>query len=93
MIFGLIFLLIGLGLILIGLYKVMEGLAHLGLDEDTDTGAIGLKYLHWGCISQIVGNILMAVFAGFPVIFIILTLITGFLAYKSKKLWDEAQSL
>lgn len=69
----------------------MEGLAHLGLDEGT--GAIGLKYLHWGCISQIVGNIIMAVFGGFPVIFIILTLIMVFLAYKSKKLWNESQVL
>lgn len=91
MILGLIFLLIGLGLVLLGLYKVMEGLAHLELDEDT--GAIGLKYLHWGCISQIVGNIIMAVFGTFPVVFIIMALIMVYLAYKSKKLWDEAQSL
>lgn len=81
MIFGFIFLLLGLGLVLFGLHKVME------MDAD------GLKYLHWGCISQVVGNILMTVFGTFPVVFIIMALIMGFLAYKSKKLWDEAQSL
>lgn len=81
MIFGLIIILAGLGLVLFGLSKTM------GMDAD------GFKYIHWGCISHVVGNIIMAISGAFPVIFIIMALIMGFLAYKSKKLWDEAQNL
>lgn len=81
MIFGLIFILTGLVLVLFGLSKTME------MDAD------GLEYLQWGCISQVVGHIIMAVSGTFPVIFVIMALIMGFLAYKSKKLWDEAQDL
>lgn len=81
MIFGLIFLLAGLVLVLLGLSKVME------MDAD------GLKYIHWGCISQVVGHIIMAVSGAFPVIFVIMALIMGFFVYKTKKLWDEAQNL
>ena len=81
MIFGFIFLLTGLVLILFGLSKTMEW--------DAD----GFEYLLWGCISQAVGHIIMAVSGVFPVIFVIMALIMGFLAYKFKKLWDEAQDL
>lgn len=81
MTFGFIFILTGLVLVIFGLYKVTE------MDAD------GLRYLYWGCISQVVGHIIMAVSGVFPVIFIIMALIMGFLAYKSKKLWDEAQDI
>ena len=81
MIFGFIFLLTGLVLILFGLSKTMEW------------DAEGLLYNYWGCISQVVGHIIMAVSGVFPVIFVIMALIMGFLAYKFKKLWDEAQDL